>query len=1182
MATKFGRTWWGEQWLNALNSIDPAKRLERGRGYANQGLVKSINIYGNIIQARVQGKRIRPYSVNIIIPPFLEEGKPLFIDEVKDNMLLLSRLLNRELPQELLEIAEKTNLKIFPQSWKDMQINCNCPDWTVPCKHIAAVVYMVANEIDQDPFLVFKLHNFDIIRELSYRKVELGFLINEKIFSLTDCLAHELKAEDSTDIPVPTVPNFSTIDNLLPVIPGLFLANTLFFSGNFKPCFQSIYKKAAKTALAFLLEKKEYEVNPYEGLRYLNFTLTFSANHTLAIDVDGDQEKLSLPQEQLLLLLAQTESKHLDNYSPSFIALYRVFRFCNILVERGAILPRLFHCESSEYKILWVPALLNVSVKAVYNQLIQWLPDNTIQLVPPNARLMARRRSRRVVYQRTIAADKGEGLQLLCAFFINLSIEKTFRQNNFSIVKNRADRKILELFFGNTVTAFNSFNETQIPNTIQLWLKRFYITEKSFVPILQVAEAGKEGFEVEVMVQYKDSELKQTEPLSLFLESHAAEHKMQLLKDLNLLGEYYPDLNTIIETQGKKKLNYTTQSFSEILLKLLPALQLFGIKALLPKSLHHLIRPMVSLSLSSKQKHRSYFSLDELMDYDWQVSMGDTFISPEEFDRLSRSTMGLVKIRDQYVLMDEAEVKKVIQQLQKPARLTGIDLLQAALSGDYEQAPVKIDESLKAQINELLKEEQVSLPASLQATLRPYQHRGFNWMYKNSKLGIGSLLADDMGLGKTLQVITTLLKFKEEGLLHKKPALVIVPTTLLTNWVNEIKKFAPELRCLLFHGGGRKFELDDVDVVITTYGIARTDNEKLCKQHWHVMVVDEAQNIKNPEIAQTKSVKKIRSNIKIAMSGTPVENRLSEYWSIFDFANPHYLGNINWFGAQYARPIEINQDKNKLDKFKAITSPFIMRRVKTDKNVISDLPDKVENNQFCTLTKEQAALYKNLTQDLMLQIEQTEGINRRGLVLKLLTVLKQICNHPANYLKNAEPNPELSGKTLLLLQLLETIYENNEKVLIFSQYQEMGAILRQIIFNYFGKKALQLHGGCTRKERDDMVYAFQNNRQADTFILSIKAGGTGLNLTAAANVIHYDLWWNPAVEAQATDRAFRIGQQHNVMVHRMITKGTLEEKIDEMLRSKKDLANLTVSSGETWVGELSDKELKELISFGDE
>ncbi|MEJ7830718.1 MAG: DEAD/DEAH box helicase, partial [Segetibacter sp.] len=629
------------------------------------------------------------------------------------------------------------------------------------------------------------------------------------------------------------------------------------------------------------------------------------------------------------------------------------------------------------------------------------------------------------------------------------------------------------------------------------------------------------------------------------------------------------------------KLQYNSQTFAEVLTGILPAIRLFGIKTLLPKGLQYLLKPQVTVSITAKESNKKYFSLNELLTYDWKVAMGDSFLSQEEFLILAKQSTGLVKIRDQYVMMNQEEIEKVIKKLTQPSAPKAFALLQAALSEDYEGAPVMIDKTLRNKINEILKGDVTALPLELKAQLRHYQHRGFSWLYKNAQLGLGSLLADDMGLGKTLQVITALQKFKEEGRLKNKPALVIAPTTLLSNWKAEIEKFAPSLNTMVFHGTTRKADFKNADVVITTYGIVRTENEQLSKQVWHALVIDEAQNIKNAETIQTKAVKKIKADIKIAMTGTPVENRLMEYWSIFDFANPGYLGNTNWFNEEYAKPIEINQDKKRLEKFGKITSPFIMRRVKTDKVVISDLPDKIENNQFCNLSKEQAALYKSITHDLMQEVENAEGINRRGIILKLLTILKQVCNHPLQYLKNdSEIKPEQSGKMMLLLQLLETIYENGEKVLIFSQYKEMGSLLRTVIQDHLGKKSLQLHGGNTRKERDEMVRSFQTNPLSDTFILSLKAGGTGLNLTAGNHVIHYDMWWNPAVEAQATDRAFRIGQQKNVMVHRMITKGTLEEKIDDMLRSKKQLANLTVSTGEKWIGELSDRDLKQLVSLG--
>ncbi|MEM6700279.1 MAG: DEAD/DEAH box helicase, partial [Bacteroidota bacterium] len=454
------------------------------------------------------------------------------------------------------------------------------------------------------------------------------------------------------------------------------------------------------------------------------------------------------------------------------------------------------------------------------------------------------------------------------------------------------------------------------------------------------------------------------------------------------------------------------------------------------------------------------------------------------------------------------------------------------------------------------------------------------WLYKNTRLGFGSLIADDMGLGKTLQVITTILKLKEDSELGRSKVLTIVPTTLLTNWQKEIQKFAPDLKTHIYHGFNRQLEpLKEADVLITTYGVVRTETSKLQKQKWLAVVIDEAQNIKNPKTAQTKAVKKIKAPVKIAMSGTPVENRLSEYWSIFDFTNKGYLSTLTKFKDRFARPIEIDRDQGQLKQFRQVTEPFILRRLKSDKSIIKDLPDKIEKDQYCELTKEQAALYQNVVDTTMKTIEEAEGIARRGLILKLITALKQICNHPKQFLKKGKDDADLSGKMSILLDLMQQIMDNGEKVLIFTQYQQMGKILVKILEEQFGYEIPFLHGGVSRKGRDEMVEDFQHNRATRCMILSLKAGGTGLNLTAASNVIHYDLWWNPAVEAQATDRAYRIGQERNVLVHRFITQATFEEKINKLLQEKKELANLTVSTGEKWIGELSNDELKNLVKL---
>ena len=1171
---KYGRTWWGEQWLKSLDRIDFSNRLPRGRSYANKGMVSSIKIDENVIKAKVKGSRPMPYDVTIVVPPFFEDEQKILIDNITDQPLLLSQLLNRQLPQELLAIAEANGIKIFPQNWQDIKLNCSCPDWAVPCKHLAAVIYTIANEIDQNPFLVFNLHRFNLLEAMSSQQMKFQEMKAEKIFSLHDC--DGIKAEN-LEKAKPETPDFSLIENLLSTLPHLFTANPLFFDKDFKAVIQNNYRQIARYESKYLDGLKKQDRILSNDYRYYDYSLIFNeVGDSLIMAKDSDLKESKISFNELLVLLATTESKQLESYSVSFVLLYRSFRFCNILAERGALLPRLFSAGKDKYRVQWIPALLNASVKKVFDDLLQWYSDHLVLL---NLNFPVKKKTSKIKLRE---ARPEEAMILMCSLFANASVQSCYNnawRNNQS--SKTADSKIMELFFDDAIVEFKSFSEKEIPNTIQLWLSRFYISKKDFSPVLQVQEKeDNKGFEVEVLMKDNVSALKPVVSLYAFMNANS-DKQLAALKDLQLLSHYMPGLDHIIASKGMKKLNYSTQTFAEVLTGILPAIRLFGIQTLLPKSLQHLLRPQVSVALTTATgKNKSYLSISELIAFDWKVAMGNTFLSKEEFIKLTEQSSGLVKIRDQYVMMNQEEIEKIIKKLTAPSAPKAFTLLQAALSGDYEGAPVQIDKDLKNKINEILKVDAVTLPKGINATLRHYQHRGYGWMYKNAQLGLGSLLADDMGLGKTLQVIAALQEFKEEGLLKKNPALVIAPTTLLSNWRAEIQKFAPTLNASIFHGANRNDDFKQSDVIITTYGIARTENTKLSKQKWHALVIDEAQNIKNPEIAQTKSVKKIDAPVKIAMSGTPVENRLMEYWSIFDFANPGYLGNTNWFNEEYARPIEINQDKKRLDKFRKITSPFIMRRVKSDKSIISDLPDKIENNQYCNLSKEQASLYKSITSDILKEVEGAEGINRRGLILKLLTVLKQVCNHPANYLKNDEdPQPDQSGKMMLLLQLLETIYENNEKVLIFSQYREMGNLLRSVIHTHFGKKALQLHGGNSRRERDEMVHSFQNNPLSDTFILSLKAGGTGLNLTAGNHVIHYDLWWNPAVEAQATDRAFRIGQKKNVMVHRMITKGTLEEKIDDMLRSKKQLANLTVTNGEKWIGELSDKEIKQLVAL---
>ena len=706
------------------------------------------------------------------------------------------------------------------------------------------------------------------------------------------------------------------------------------------------------------------------------------------------------------------------------------------------------------------------------------------------------------------------------------------------------------------------------------------------MPVVQINDMEDE-FEVDIAVEDTTRPMQAPAPLQDVMQKDAFKHiRMDVLRDLAMLTDYFPQLYHLVASSGKEKLYFNSSEFVAVLFKILPTIQLFGIKVLLPKALRKLLRPQMSMSLESSEdsgivQKKSIINLDEMLQFQWKIAIGNELIDQKRFLEMVQQFSGIVKMKDQYVFFDEKEIQSLIDKLENPPTMAPNELLHIALTEDYKGAKVTLDKNTRKLIDNLLKDDKTRAPKSLKAKLRPYQRRGYAWLYKNSRLGFGSLIADDMGLGKTLQVIATLLKLKEDGELQKQKALAIVPTTLLTNWQKEIVKFAPTLNTRIYHGPSRTLKtLEDTDILLTTYGVARSDSAKLQKKKWLAVIIDEAQNIKNPTTAQTKAVKKIHAPIRIAMSGTPVENRLSEYWSIFDFTNKGYLGTLAKFKDNFAKPIEADRDQTQLRRFRKVTEPFILRRLKSDKSIIKDLPAKIEKDQFCTLTPEQTAIYQNVVNTTMQSIEQAEGITRKGLVLKLITALKQICNHPRHFLKKGDEDPSLSGKCTLLFSLLPEILDNGEKTLIFTQYQEMGKLLVKMLETEFGFGIPFLHGGVSRKGRDEMVDDFQNNRATRIMLLSLKAGGTGLNLTEASNVIHYDLWWNPAVEAQATDRAYRIGQKRNVMVHRFITQGTFEEKINKLLQEKKELANLTVSTGEKWIGEFSDSELREIVALG--
>ena len=597
---------------------------------------------------------------------------------------------------------------------------------------------------------------------------------------------------------------------------------------------------------------------------------------------------------------------------------------------------------------------------------------------------------------------------------------------------------------------------------------------------------------------------------------------------------------------------------------------------------------------------QSHVGMRNLAAFEWEAALGDDAIDAEAFKQIADLKQPLIRWRGQWVLVDPVQLKSIeelLDQTHVSGTITQFEALSRALSGvanpnapdaDIEVVVEgKIADLIESLESDEIQHETIDTPEEFIGTLRPYQERGLSWLVYQSRLGVGACLADDMGLGKTIQVIAFLLHRLEEDPEDTRGTLLICPTSVVGNWQRELERFAPHIPVIRHHGPDRPNTLEALDdamrrphtVAITTYGLATRDAALLSAHPWAQLVLDEAQAIKNVAAKRSQIVRSFDAQFRIALTGTPIENRLSELWSILDFLNPGLLGSHDRFRRLYTNPIERYQDTDALEKLRKLVSPFILRRLKTDPSIIQDLPEKLEMKVYCTLTREQATLYQALIDDAMGGIETSKGIARHGRILALLTHLKQVCNHPQLYLKDQEPKPSRSGKLTRLMEMLEEVIDSGDRALLFTQFKQMGDLLVQQIQEEFDVEVPFLHGGVPQATRDDLVDSFQDPDGPPIFVLSLKAGGTGLNLTAANHVFHFDRWWNPAVEDQATDRAFRIGQTRNVQVHKLVSLGTLEEKIDTMLMEKRSLAETIVDGSGNWLTELNPDTLRELVSL---
>jgi len=743
------------------------------------------------------------------------------------------------------------------------------------------------------------------------------------------------------------------------------------------------------------------------------------------------------------------------------------------------------------------------------------------------------------------------------------------------------------------------------------WQSTPAVHERTFRTSFKLTEPSEdeEGDEalwmLEFLLQASDDETIQipapliwTQPDTLFsVHGYSQDHPQeQLLRDLGRAARHFEPLQRALESPYPVAFDLTTEEAYQFLNTALEPLEKEGFGVMTPswwrKERAAMGLQLCALAGDDSQPASASPQRDGLCAFEWRISVDGLSLSLESLKALATQSTTLVRHDGRWLELRRGDVERVMhffEEHEAHGVTPTMAALRMGLGLDVPEGIDVVDFAPNGALGELLEGDKtpdhVATPDAFKGTLRPYQERGLAWLVFLSRLGLGACLADDMGLGKTIQLLALLLHERDVNP-ATNPTLLVCPLSVVNNWAREAFKFAPTLRVMVHHGPDRdrgealRLRAMANDIVITTYGLIAREGPTFQEIEWHRVALDEAQNIKNRSAKQTRSVLELSAPQRVALTGTPVENRLSELHSIMDFLNPDLLGSAEAFKRTFALPIERDQNPRALALLKRLTRPFILRRLKTDRTIAPDLPDKVERRVDCFLTREQTTLYQRVVDDLLEQLSGSEGMQRRGMILGAMTRLKQVCDHPALFLQDgSDLTARRSGKLQTLEEVLENIFDLDERALCFTQFATMAKLLATHCKERFGVPVALLHGGVPKARRDAMVTRFQRGEGAGLFMISLKAGGTGLNLTAANHVIHFDRWWNPAVEDQATDRAFRIGQHRNVQVHKFVCVGTLEEKIDAMIERKKSLSEQVVSTGERWLTELSTAELKELISL---
>lgn len=1292
--TEYGTTWWGKKWLDALTGIDLANRIPRGKSYANTGKVYSLNLdeKRGLIKARVKGHYDPFYSVKVTLPRVSHEKAQQFIEEIAKSPVVLAGLSARMLDPEVLTIADKLNIQVFPRKWNDLQLKCSCPDYAVPCKHIAAVIYKISEEIDANPFVLFSLIGIDIFAGLEEYGLKMDQTQQSEMPSWKDLL--------SSGLQLPAMPlsslnelTYTSFEDIRESLLGLFTTTPAGYTeGSLKEELSKLLQKTVKAVEKQLADKTDRDLPVLaEGSKLFSVDAWGHIDEGIfsyTLYPAGLKEEHCTTGAEGNALMCDMFSGSIDKEkladAPEEIeALYQLWLIAAKLTISGNIMPQIFEPITDFFAVRWIPAVISDNVRRTTSRCGQAL-------------LSLREGS--YFIDRAPEQLSAEVLgQLTLSLFISDFVKRTYREMKDGAYDENPYRRAL--FEGEAIDTEDYLNGESIKMSLESWLSPLYLESLELQPVIVLTDntvgeledlvderrgstdslsavnvdelqteeeylkellsgvlkedlpfvkegvlpgegaqeaaaavydeagAGQGGRDtyfdgradlsealvvpenepaldpdvvredlfsnqtgVGIAMGFREGQGSRSTILSLEDVIKRQENsglRFECLRTVSRLSQVCPQLRMLLENHGGKG-TIALEDLAFVVSSALPALKLLGVELVIPKALKRILTPKASLTIDTTESFgegESMLRLEDILNFDWNLALGSSRISEAEFKELSKKTGQIVRFKNQYVYVDSNEMQRIAKRLNSTRQETvpSRRLIAAALTGKFGQDNVLLTQNLKTALDKLLSEKAVAVPETVKATLRPYQERGYSWLIRNIKTSMGSVIADDMGLGKTLQVITAIEKMRVDGMLEERGVLIVVPTSLLINWQHEIKKFAPKLTVKQFYGKDRKFK-PFTHVTITTYGVLRSELAAFKKEQWSLLVIDEAQAIKSHTSQIFKAVRQIKASSFIAMSGTPVENRLLEYWSIMDFANPGLLGGLESFKREFASPIERTHDAEAISRFRNVTAPFIMRRLKSDKSVISDLPDKLTYDRYCPLTPVQTALYNDVVTSTMKLLENSTGdlAARNGAVLGLIGNLKQICNSPEQFSEDSTfKGPDYSGKAQVLFSLLDELFASRRKVLIFTQFKKTGRLLSQWISERYGFEPDFLHGEVPMKERAKMVDRFNEKRDLKAFILSLKAAGTGLNLTAASAVVHFDLWWNPAVENQATDRAYRIGQKEQVEVYRFICANTFEERVNDILQSKKELADLTVGTGESWIGDLSNRQLEEIFAISD-